>query len=63
MQTVYKLNADELNNEFLESIKTLFPHKTIEVVIHEIDDVDQSPPHTCCGKTIDRNQYETNRRG
>ena len=44
MQTVYKLNADELNNEFLESIKTLFPHKTIEVAIHEIDDVDQSQP-------------------
>lgn len=44
MQTVYKLNADELNNEFLESIKTLFPHKAIEVAIHEIDDENQSPP-------------------
>jgi hypothetical protein len=44
MQTVYKLNADELNNEFLESIKALFPHKTIEVAIHELDDENQSPP-------------------
>jgi len=44
MQTVYKLNADELNNEFLESIKALFPHKTIEVAIHEVDDENQSPP-------------------
>ena len=38
MQTYFKLNADELNNDFLESIKTLFPHKTIEVAIHEVDD-------------------------
>lgn len=38
MQTVYKLNTDELNTEFLESIKTLFPHKTIEVFVHEADD-------------------------
>lgn len=44
MQTVYKLKADELNNEFLESIKALFPHKTIKVAIHEIDDENQSPP-------------------
>jgi hypothetical protein len=42
MQTLYKLNADELNNEFLESIKALFPHKTIEVAIHEIDDENPS---------------------
>ena len=38
MQTYFKLNADELNNDFLESIKTLFAHKTIEVAIHEVDD-------------------------
>ena len=43
MQTVYKLNADELNTELLDSIKALFPHKTIEVVIHEVDDEYQRP--------------------
>ena len=37
MQTVYKLNADELNTAFLDSIKALFPHKTIEVAIHEVN--------------------------
>ena len=44
MQTFYKLNADELNNEFLESIKALFSHKTIEVAIHEVDDENQILP-------------------
>jgi hypothetical protein len=38
MQTIYKLNADELNTEFLESVKALFPHKIIEVEIHDVDD-------------------------
>lgn len=38
MQTLYKLNSDELNTDFLESIKVLFPHKTIEIAIHEIAD-------------------------
>lgn len=41
MQTVYKLNADELDNDFLESIKTLFRHKTIKVAIQEIDNKEE----------------------
>jgi len=44
MQTLYRLNADELNNEFLESIKILFSHKTIEVVIHAVDEENQTLP-------------------
>ncbi|PZN85334.1 MAG: hypothetical protein DM484_01610 [Candidatus Methylumidiphilus alinenensis] len=44
MQTVYKLNADELNTEFLESVKALFPHKTIEVAIHAVEDESLSLP-------------------
>jgi hypothetical protein len=46
MQTFYKLNADKMNNEFLESVKALFPHKTIEVAIHEVDDEKQILPTT-----------------
>ena len=42
MQTLYKLNSDELNTDFLDSIKSLFPHKTIEVAIHDVDD--ENPP-------------------
>lgn len=43
MQTLYKLNADELNMAFLDSVKALFPHKTIEVAIHEVNDEAQLP--------------------
>ena len=44
MQTVYKLNADELNTEFLESVKALFPHKIIEVAIHDVEDESRTLP-------------------
>lgn len=44
MQTIYKLNADELNTEFLESVKALFPHKIIEVAIHDVEDESQTLP-------------------
>ncbi len=38
MQTVYHLNADELDNQFLEALKTLFKDKTIEIVVTEVDE-------------------------
>ena len=41
MQTVYKLNADELNSDFLAAIKAQFPHKAIKVVIQETDESDE----------------------
>ena len=44
MQTVYKLNADELNTEFIESVKALFPHKIIEVAIHDVEDESRTLP-------------------
>ena len=41
MYTVYRLNADELSVEFLESIKALFPHKTIEIAVTEAETIEQ----------------------
>lgn len=38
MQTVYRLNASELDNHFLESLKTLFANKEIEIIINELDE-------------------------
>ncbi|TAL41777.1 MAG: hypothetical protein EPN89_18620 [Methylovulum sp.] len=35
MYTVYKINADELNENFIASIKALFQHKEIEIAICE----------------------------
>lgn len=36
MQTVYRLNADELTEDFLVSLQTLFRHKPIEIVVSEL---------------------------
>lgn len=38
MQTVYHLRTDELDAQFLESLKSLFKDKTIEIVVTEVDE-------------------------
>lgn len=38
MHTVYHLKADELDNQFLEALKTLFKDKTIGIVVTEVDE-------------------------
>ena len=38
MQTIYQINADELDQNLLDSIKALFKHKEIEIVISERDE-------------------------
>lgn len=37
MYTLYNLNADELDNRFLESIKAQFQHKRIEISVCEAE--------------------------
>ncbi len=41
MYTVYKINADELNENFIASIKAQFQHKDIEIVICETAQAEQ----------------------
>jgi hypothetical protein len=36
MQTIYRLNADELTHDFVASLQTLFRHKSIEIVVSEV---------------------------
>ena len=38
MQTIYQINADELDQKILESIKALFKDKEIEIVVSERDE-------------------------
>ncbi len=38
MQTIYHINADELDESLLESIKAQFKHKEIEIVVFERDE-------------------------
>ena len=38
MFTIYRLNADELDASFLESLKAAFPHKEIEIAVVETDE-------------------------
>jgi len=38
METIYQLNADDLNEDFLEGLKASFKHKDIEIVVSERDE-------------------------
>ncbi len=38
METIYQLNADDLDEDFLEGLKTSFKHKEIEIVVYERDE-------------------------
>ncbi len=37
MYTTYRVTTDELNDDFLIALKTLFKGKTIEIVVSECD--------------------------
>jgi len=40
METTIRINTDNLTNEILEGIKTMFPHKTVEITIQPADDTE-----------------------
>lgn len=41
MYTLYKINSDELNENFIAAVKAQFPHQTIEISISEISQIEQ----------------------
>lgn len=40
MQTTYRLNASELNQDFLEGLKTTFRDQEIEIHVYTVDATD-----------------------
>ena len=38
METTYRLRADELDQDFIEALKTLFKDKEIEIIVSEVDE-------------------------
>ncbi len=40
MQIIYQINADELDENLLNSIKAQFKHKEIEIVVFERDETE-----------------------
>ncbi len=41
MQTLYKLEPDELNENFLQALKLLFAGKTVEISVREVSPFDE----------------------
>ena len=40
MYTTYRLNANDLDNKFIEAIKYLFKDKEIEIAVYEADETE-----------------------
>ena len=40
MQTIYRLKASELDNNFLEGLKATFGDKNIEIIVYEVNETD-----------------------
>jgi antitoxin YefM len=38
MQSSFRLNARDLDQHFLESLKTLFQDKEIEIIVYDVDE-------------------------
>ncbi|HNZ27588.1 MAG TPA: hypothetical protein PLG34_11305 [Spirochaetota bacterium] len=38
MNAIYRLEANEINNDFIKSIKNIYKNKRIEIIINEIYD-------------------------
>jgi len=38
MNTIYRLNANELDEKFIQSLKALFRDKDIEIMVSEVDE-------------------------
>ena len=40
MHTTYRLNANELNQDFLDGLRTTFRDQDIEIVVYAVDETD-----------------------
>jgi hypothetical protein len=40
METSIRINTDNLNTDIIESIKTMFPHKNVEITIQPADETE-----------------------
>nr|VFJ44663.1 MAG: hypothetical protein BECKFM1743C_GA0114222_100153 [Candidatus Kentron sp. FM]VFJ52558.1 MAG: hypothetical protein BECKFM1743A_GA0114220_101046 [Candidatus Kentron sp. FM]VFK09527.1 MAG: hypothetical protein BECKFM1743B_GA0114221_101077 [Candidatus Kentron sp. FM] len=54
MYTTYRLNADELTPGFLDALKTLFKHKTIEISVCDMGEIEQDETAYLFGNPANR---------
>ncbi len=48
METTIRINTDNLTSEIIESIKAMFPHKTVDIIIQNADETEyilSNPPN------------------
>lgn len=54
MYTLYKINSDELNENFIAAVKAQFPHQTIEISISDISQVEQNETAYLLGDPVNK---------
>ncbi|MEP7267799.1 MAG: hypothetical protein ABI844_09245 [Saprospiraceae bacterium] len=64
METTIKINTDHLTTELLDGIRTMFPHKVVEITVQEADETEYLLSNPALTKEIeariaDHNQSKT----
>jgi hypothetical protein len=54
METTFKINTDAITSDFIQAIKKLFPHKTVEITIHASDETDFILSNPVLTKTLEK---------
>ncbi len=64
METIIKVNTDMLNNDIIEAIKRMFPHKIVEIIIQPADETDFIASNPAYAKELEEriSEYELKKR-
>jgi len=64
METTIKINTDAISNEFIQKIKNLFPHKTVEITIRPADETEYILSNPVLTKVLEERitDYETKKK-
>ncbi len=64
METTIRINTDMLGQDVLNSIKAMFPHKTVDIIIQPADDTEYILSNPAYAKELQQriDQYEANKK-
>lgn len=63
METTIRINTDALGPDVLNSIKALFPHKMVEIIVHSADETEYISDNPSFSRELKRriDEYEAGR--
>ncbi|MCF8234169.1 MAG: hypothetical protein K9H06_18765 [Melioribacteraceae bacterium] len=64
METTIRINTDSISDEFIQTIKGLFPHQTVEITIQPADETEYILSNPLLTKALEERiaNYETKKK-